>query len=68
MTFLYLNILNGLKYKTGVLVVSPYLNSEGLIPDLVVSAHKAGGRIEVFKILLFYSYQQGPGKLTRSSA
>lgn len=56
MTFLYLNILNGLTHPSGVLVISSYLNSEEYMPDLFATVYEAGGRIEFFKILLFHSY------------
>lgn len=49
MAFWYLNILKSLTYKSGVLVASPYVNSEELIPDLVDLANRAGGGINFSK-------------------
>lgn len=49
MAFWCLDILKSLTHKSGVLVASPYLNSEELILDLVDLANKAGGRINFSK-------------------
>lgn len=62
LAFLCLDILNGLKCKSKVLLISLYLNTEELKPDLVAPDHKAEGRIE--SILLFSLHEQSSGKLT----
>lgn len=65
LAFLCFDILNGLKCKSKVLLISPCLNTEELMREIVAQDHKAGGRIEFFKILLFYLHRHSFGKLTR---